>query len=121
MPISTGTATHRVFPHRPRPPQRFPVPAPQLGDHLGHRPNPVPPADDLPHRHGHHRRAIRGVDAPRRPGRDQVSPQAARNAAAALGRGAGISDPLSEVDVAEIYVPFSWFEPMRLGNLGFAA
>lgn len=50
-----------------------------------------------------------------------MSPQAARNAAAALGRGAGISDPLSEVDVAEIYVPFSWFEPMRLGNLGFAA
>ncbi|WP_116206123.1 thiolase domain-containing protein [Amycolatopsis circi] len=54
-------------------------------------------------------------------GRDQVSPQAGRDAAAALWRDAGITDPLSEVDVAEIYVPFSWFEPMWLENLGFAA
>ncbi|WP_409181984.1 thiolase domain-containing protein [Amycolatopsis sp. VS8301801F10] len=54
-------------------------------------------------------------------GRDQVSPQAGRDAAAALWRDAGIVDPLSEVDVAEIYVPFSWFEPMWLENLGFAA
>jgi acetyl-CoA C-acetyltransferase len=54
-------------------------------------------------------------------GRDQVSPRAGRDAAAALWRDAGITDPLSEVDVAEIYVPFSWFEPMWLENLGFAA
>lgn len=54
-------------------------------------------------------------------GRDHVSPRAGREAAAALWRDAGISDPLSEVDVAEIYVPFSWFEPMWLENLGFAA
>jgi len=54
-------------------------------------------------------------------GRDQVSPQAGRDAAAALWRDAGITAPLSEVDVAEIYVPFSWFEPMWLENLGFAA
>ncbi|GAA4849365.1 thiolase domain-containing protein [Saccharopolyspora rosea] len=53
--------------------------------------------------------------------RDQVDPQAGRDAAAALWRQAGITDPLSEVDVAEIYVPFSWFEPMWLENLGFAA
>ncbi|GAA4527699.1 thiolase domain-containing protein [Amycolatopsis samaneae] len=53
-------------------------------------------------------------------GRDQVSPQAGRDAAAALWAEAGITDPLSEVDVAEIYVPFSWFEPMWLENLGFA-
>ena len=26
----------------------------------------------------------------------------------------------SEIDVAEIYVPFSWFEPMWMENLGFA-
>ncbi|KAA5825908.1 thiolase domain-containing protein [Saccharopolyspora hirsuta] len=54
-------------------------------------------------------------------GRDQVNPQAGRDAAAALWREAGITDPLSEVDAAEIYVPFSWFEPMWLENLGFAA
>ncbi|WP_410669082.1 thiolase domain-containing protein [Amycolatopsis sp. cmx-4-68] len=53
-------------------------------------------------------------------GRDQVNPQAGREAAAALWAEAGITDPMSEVDVAEIYVPFSWFEPMWLENLGFA-
>ncbi|MFC9257394.1 thiolase domain-containing protein [Amycolatopsis thailandensis] len=52
-------------------------------------------------------------------GRDQVNPRAGRDAAAALWRDAGITDPLSEVDAAEIYVPFSWFEPMWLENLGF--
>ncbi|HWD04899.1 MAG TPA: thiolase domain-containing protein [Amycolatopsis sp.] len=54
-------------------------------------------------------------------GRDQVNPQAGRDAAKALWHEAGITDPLSEVDVAEIYVPFSWFEPMWLENLGFVA
>ncbi|MFD3746636.1 thiolase domain-containing protein [Nocardia sp. NPDC058633] len=54
-------------------------------------------------------------------GRDQVNPQAGRDAAAALWQAAGITDPLEEIDVAEIYVPFSWFEPMWLENLGFAA
>ncbi|MEV0687584.1 thiolase domain-containing protein [Nocardia sp. NPDC050378] len=54
-------------------------------------------------------------------GRDQVNPRAGRDAAAALWAAAGITDPLEEIDVAEIYVPFSWFEPMWLENLGFAA
>jgi acetyl-CoA C-acetyltransferase len=52
-------------------------------------------------------------------GRDQVNPRAGRDAAAALWREAGIADPLAEIDAAEIYVPFSWFEPMWLENLGF--
>ncbi|MGH3646699.1 MAG: thiolase domain-containing protein [Micromonosporaceae bacterium] len=54
-------------------------------------------------------------------GRDQVNPAAGAEAAQALWQQAGITDPLSQVDVAEIYVPFSWFEPMWLENLGFAA
>jgi acetyl-CoA C-acetyltransferase len=54
-------------------------------------------------------------------GMDKVSPAAGRIAAEVLWRKAGISDPRSEIDVAEIYVPFSWFEPMWLENLGFAA
>ena len=33
---------------------------------------------------------------------------------------AKITDPRSQIDVAEIYVPFSWFEPMWLENLGLA-
>ncbi|MEB3048291.1 thiolase domain-containing protein [Mycolicibacter sp. MYC123] len=54
-------------------------------------------------------------------GRDQVNPQAGRDAAAALWKQAGITSPIDEIDAAEIYVPFSWFEPMWLENLGFAA
>ena len=53
-------------------------------------------------------------------GRDQVSPQASRDAAAALWKAAGITSPIDEIDAAEIYVPFSWFEPMWLESLGFA-
>ncbi|GIH06225.1 acetyl-CoA acetyltransferase [Rhizocola hellebori] len=53
-------------------------------------------------------------------GKDHVNPQAGRDAAAALWQQAGITDPLNEIDAAEIYVPFSWFEPMWLENLGFA-
>ena len=54
-------------------------------------------------------------------GKDHVNPRAGAEAAAALWRQAGITDPLNEIDVAEIYVPFSWYEPMWLENLGFAA
>jgi acetyl-CoA C-acetyltransferase len=53
-------------------------------------------------------------------GKDHVNPQAGRDAATALWRRARITDPLNEIDVAEIYVPFSWYEPMWLENLGFA-
>jgi acetyl-CoA C-acetyltransferase len=57
---------------------------------------------------------------------DDVRPAATRSIrrtaeTKALWKEAGITDPLSEVDTAEIYVPFSWFEPMWLENLGFAA
>jgi len=53
-------------------------------------------------------------------GRDQVNPQAGRDCAAELYRKAGITNPRRELDCAEIYVPFSWFEPMWMENLGFA-
>jgi acetyl-CoA C-acetyltransferase len=52
-------------------------------------------------------------------GRDQVNPKAGQECAAALWKTAGITNPLEEIDAAEIYVPFSWFEPMWLENLGF--
>ena len=52
--------------------------------------------------------------------RDQVNPQASRDAAAAIWKQAGITNPIEEIDAAEIYVPFSWFEPMWLESLGFA-
>ncbi|MCA9626980.1 MAG: thiolase domain-containing protein [Myxococcales bacterium] len=52
-------------------------------------------------------------------GRDQVNPKAGRDAAKDLYAQAGIHDPRKEIDCAELYVPFSWFEPMWLENLGF--
>ncbi len=52
-------------------------------------------------------------------GRDQVNPQAGRDCAADVYAQAGITDPRGEFDCAEVYVPFSWFEPMWLENLGF--
>lgn len=54
-------------------------------------------------------------------GRDQVSPQAGKDCAADVYAQAGITDPRREVDVVEMYVPFSWYEPMWLENLGFVA
>ncbi len=54
-------------------------------------------------------------------GRDQVNPLAGRECAADVYRQAGIRKPRAEIDVAEVYVPFSWYEPMWLENLGFAA
>jgi acetyl-CoA C-acetyltransferase len=54
-------------------------------------------------------------------GKDHVNPRAGADAAAALWAQAGVTNPVEQVDVAEIYVPFSWFEPMWLENLGFAA
>ncbi|MER7501370.1 thiolase domain-containing protein [Nonomuraea pusilla] len=56
-----------------------------------------------------------------RAGRDTVSPQAGKDCAADVYRQAGVCDPRRDIDVAEVYVPFSWYEPMWLENLGFAA
>ncbi len=53
-------------------------------------------------------------------GRDEVNPRAGRDCAADVYAQAGITDPRTQIDVAEIYVPFSWFEPMWMENLGFA-
>jgi acetyl-CoA C-acetyltransferase len=53
-------------------------------------------------------------------GRDEVNPRAGRDCAADLYGQVGITDPARQIDVAEIYVPFSWYEPMWLENLGFA-
>lgn len=54
------------------------------------------------------------------PGRNQINPRAGRECAADVYRQAGVTNPRKEIDCAEIYVPFSWYEPMWLENLGFA-
>ena len=48
------------------------------------------------------------------PGRDPIKPAAGVECAKALYQKAGISDPRRQIDCAELYVPFSWFEPMWL-------
>jgi len=53
-------------------------------------------------------------------GRDQVNPLAGRMNAKDLYAKAGIHNPRKEIDCAEIYVPFSWFEPMWMETMGFA-
>ncbi|MEO9224657.1 MAG: thiolase domain-containing protein [Acidimicrobiales bacterium] len=52
--------------------------------------------------------------------RDPVLPRAGSECAASVYAQAGITDPRRQVDCVEMYVPFSWFEPMWLENLGFA-
>jgi acetyl-CoA C-acetyltransferase len=54
------------------------------------------------------------------PGRDAVNPMAGQLAARDLYKKAGIQNPRRDIDCAEIYVPFSWFEAMWMENLGFA-
>ncbi|MCX4096916.1 thiolase domain-containing protein [Nocardia sp. alder85J] len=53
-------------------------------------------------------------------GRDEVNPRAGTECAADAYRQAGITDPASEIDVAELYIPYSWHEPMWLENIGLA-
>ena len=54
------------------------------------------------------------------PWREEVNPLAGRHCAQDVYSQAGISNPLKEIDTTEVYVPFSWYEPMWLENLGFA-
>jgi acetyl-CoA C-acetyltransferase len=54
------------------------------------------------------------------PGRNGIRPQAGVDCAKAVYRAAGISDPRRQIDVAELYVPFSWYEPMWLEGHGIA-
>jgi len=55
------------------------------------------------------------------PGRDTVRPQAGVDCSDALYKKAGITRPLEQIDCAELYVPFSWYEPMWLEGHGLAA
>lgn len=53
--------------------------------------------------------------------RDAVNPLAGRECVKDLYAQAGITNPRADFDAAEVYVPFSWYEPMWLENLGFCA
>ena len=51
-------------------------------------------------------------------GRDEVTPMAGQLASKDVCAEAGITP--AQIDCAELYVPFSWYEPMWLENLGLA-
>jgi acetyl-CoA C-acetyltransferase len=51
-------------------------------------------------------------------GRDEVSPRAGSDCAKSVYAEAGITP--ADIDCAELYVPFSWYEPMWLENVGLA-
>lgn len=53
-------------------------------------------------------------------GRDEVNPRAGAECAADAYRQAGIASPATEIDVAELYIPYSWYEPMWMENIGLA-
>ncbi len=55
------------------------------------------------------------------PGRDATRPQAGVDCAHDVYQRAGIKNPREEIDVAELYVPFSWYEPMWLEGHDIAA
>lgn len=54
------------------------------------------------------------------PRRDTVSPVGGREAAKEAYHKAGVRDPIKEIDCAELYVPFSWYEAMWVENVGLA-
>ncbi len=54
------------------------------------------------------------------PWREEVNPRAGNDCAKDVYKQAGITNPLKEIDMAEVYVPFSWYEPMWAENLFFA-
>src|ERR687898_311014 len=51
--------------------------------------------------------------------RDAVNPQAGKDCAADVFGQAGITNPREQIDCIEMYVPFSWYEPMWLQKPGF--
>jgi acetyl-CoA C-acetyltransferase len=80
-------------------------------------------AEDAAERHGLKPAWIRGVgfctDSYYLGHRDLTAIESAHNAAARAYKMAGVSDPLSEINVAEIHAPFSFQELMMIEALGF--
>lgn len=60
------------------------------------------------------------TEPPIAPEHDSVDPRCGRDCAAAVYRQAGIDDPPAELDLAELFVPYSWMEPLLLENVGLA-
>jgi len=59
-------------------------------------------------------------EPPVAPAHDDADPRCGRDCASAVYRQAGITDPARELDVAELFIPFSWVAPCVLENVGLA-
>ena len=59
-------------------------------------------------------------EPPVAPAHDDVDPRCGRDCATAVYRQAGITEPARELDVAELFIPFSWVAPCVLENLYLA-
>jgi acetyl-CoA C-acetyltransferase len=66
-----------------------------------------------------HACAVR-TEPPVGPEHDSVDPLCGRECAQAVYQRAGIDDPHRDLDVAELFVPYSWMEPIHLENIGLA-
>jgi acetyl-CoA C-acetyltransferase len=60
------------------------------------------------------------TEPPVAPLHDSVNPRCGQDCAAVVYRQAGLDDPVRQLDVAELFVPYSWMEPLLLENLGLA-
>ena len=60
------------------------------------------------------------TEPPSAPLHDNVNPRAGQTARAPCTRRQGLRTHARQLDLAELFVPYSWIEPMLLENLGFA-
>ena len=66
-----------------------------------------------------HACAVR-TEPPVAPQHDSVDPRCGQDCAQAVYRDAGLDDPARQLDVVELFVPYSWMEPIVLENVGLA-
>jgi acetyl-CoA C-acetyltransferase len=59
-------------------------------------------------------------EPPVAPAHDDADPRCGRDCASTVYAQAGITQPTRELDVAELFIPFSWVAPCVLENLGLA-
>ena len=60
------------------------------------------------------------TEPPVSPHHDNVDPRCGRDSVTDTYRQSGISDPCRELDVAELFVPYSWLQPAIIENVGLS-
>jgi acetyl-CoA C-acetyltransferase len=60
------------------------------------------------------------TEPPVAPKHDSVNPVCGQDCARAVYQQAGVRDPRRDLDLAELFVPYSWMEPLLMENLALA-